>query len=92
MTRWKWHRLRSDLITEWWAPGIGRFRPIKFPIIRWWRLAHWFSNGKYYDHSLEGGWCPMCGAWYLYESDEGGPGWVEQHGNGNGKSKRFELR
>lgn len=33
------------------------------------RFLHWISRGKWMEHSLEGGWCPLCKSIYYY------PGW-----------------
>lgn len=34
------------------------------------RLLHWATKGKWYPHTLAGGWCPVCGAIHTY------PGWL----------------
>lgn len=35
------------------------------------KLEHVMSGGKRGRHSLEGGWCPLCGTVYYYDDRDG---------------------
>lgn len=56
-------RCRYYLAVEWWR-GL--------PVIRLPRIIHLLTRGTKGQHSLEGGWCPLCGSVYDYESHSWG--------------------
>jgi len=39
------------------------------------KLEHVLSKGKVGRHSLEGGWCPLCGEVYYYDPARDGTNW-----------------
>jgi hypothetical protein len=71
-----------DELRWWWQRQKHRLWPDRFASLFNWpsnfndlpfreKLQHVRSKGKVGRHSLEGGWCPLCGTVYYYDNRDG---------------------